>query len=86
MPSISAFFGVVITMYFNDHSPPHFHAGMESSRQYMPSRSWTSCGFIYRGALTAWWWSWALDHRPELRANWNRARDQVPLNEIEPLD
>ena len=26
MPSISAFFGVVIYMYFNDHSPPHFHA------------------------------------------------------------
>lgn len=26
MPSISSFFGVVIYMYFNDHSPPHFHA------------------------------------------------------------
>jgi hypothetical protein len=26
MPSISRFFGLVIYMYFNDHSPPHFHA------------------------------------------------------------
>jgi hypothetical protein len=26
MPRISQFFGVVISMYFNDHSPSHFHA------------------------------------------------------------
>jgi hypothetical protein len=25
-PSISAFFGVVIYLYFSDHAPPHFHA------------------------------------------------------------
>ena len=26
MPRISASYGIVITMYFADHSPPHFHA------------------------------------------------------------
>ena len=26
MPRISEFFGIAIYMYFNDHSPPHFHA------------------------------------------------------------
>ena len=26
MPRISHFFGIVVTMYYNDHSPPHFHA------------------------------------------------------------
>jgi len=26
MPRISAFFGIVIRMFYNDHSPPHFHA------------------------------------------------------------
>lgn len=25
MPEISRFFGIVITMYFNEHNPPHFH-------------------------------------------------------------
>jgi hypothetical protein len=29
---------------------------------------------------------WALDHRDELRANWDRAREQLPLEQIEPLD
>ena len=25
MPEICRFLGIVITMYFNDHDPPHFH-------------------------------------------------------------
>jgi hypothetical protein len=26
MPRISAFYGIVIATYFDDHPPPHFHA------------------------------------------------------------
>ena len=26
VPRISAFYGVVIWMYYDDHNPPHFHA------------------------------------------------------------
>ena len=26
MPQISQFYGIIITMYYNDHVPPHFHA------------------------------------------------------------
>ncbi|MBM3861768.1 MAG: DUF4160 domain-containing protein [Verrucomicrobia bacterium] len=26
MPVISRFLGIVIAMYWDDHSPPHFHA------------------------------------------------------------
>jgi hypothetical protein len=26
VPTISRFFGIVITMYFDDHHPGHFHA------------------------------------------------------------
>jgi len=26
MPEISRFEGIIITMYFNEHNPPHFHA------------------------------------------------------------
>ena len=26
MPELSRFFGIIIAMYYNDHSPPHFHA------------------------------------------------------------
>ena len=30
MPEISRFLGIVITMYFNDHNPPHFHVRYET--------------------------------------------------------
>ena len=26
MPEISVFFGIEVTMYYDDHNPPHFHA------------------------------------------------------------
>ncbi|WP_375502311.1 DUF4160 domain-containing protein [uncultured Nostoc sp.] len=26
MPEICRFLGIIITMYYNDHPPPHFHA------------------------------------------------------------
>jgi hypothetical protein len=26
MPEISRFYGIIVRMFFNDHSPPHFHA------------------------------------------------------------
>lgn len=26
VPTISTFMGITITMYFDDHAPPHFHA------------------------------------------------------------
>lgn len=26
MPEISLFYGIRVTMYYNDHMPPHFHA------------------------------------------------------------
>ena len=86
MPSISAFFGVVIYMYFNDHSPPHFHAEYgEFEAVYTIETLDILRGHLPRRAHSMVV-EWALDHRPELRANWDRAREQVPLTEIEPLD
>jgi hypothetical protein len=25
MPELSRFFGIIITMFYDDHAPPHFH-------------------------------------------------------------
>ena len=32
MPEISRVLGIVITMYFNDHNPPHFHVRYDEYR------------------------------------------------------
>lgn len=26
MPEVSSFYGIKVTMYYDDHNPPHFHA------------------------------------------------------------
>jgi hypothetical protein len=86
MPRISQFFGIVIYMYFNDHLPPHFHAEYGEAEAVYAIDSLD----ILRGQLPRRAQSmvveWALDHRAELRDNWARAREQLPLEEIEPLD
>ena len=33
MPTISAFFGIVIQMFWNEHAPPHFHALMPNTKR-----------------------------------------------------
>ena len=32
MPEISLFFGIRVTMYYDDHNPPHFHADYNSQK------------------------------------------------------
>ena len=41
MPEISRFLGIVITMYFNDHNPPHFHVRYEEYRALSESSRWS---------------------------------------------
>ena len=86
MPRICEFFGIVIYMYYNDHRPPHFHA------EYAEREALFSIGTleILEGELPrrprAFVIEWASLHRAELRANWERARQGLPPNAIEPLD
>jgi hypothetical protein len=86
MPVISLFFGIVIRMYFDDHPPPHFHAsyqGFEALVRIMDGR-------IIRGSLPRKAerivQQWALDHTPELMANWQRGVDLLPLEMIAGAD
>ena len=86
MPRISAFFGIVIAMYYDDHSPPHFHAVYQGHEAVVTIETLeVREGGIPRRAL-ALVLEWAALHRAELRLNWNKARAGVPMDPIEPLD
>ena len=37
MPEISLFYGIRITMYYDDHNPPHFHAEYNGNKYYFNS-------------------------------------------------
>ena len=85
MPRISSFYGIVITMYFDDHVPPHFHARyVEYEAQVSIAEGEVLHGSLPRRVLTLVR-EWSGLHREELMANWDRTRAQEPLATISPL-
>jgi hypothetical protein len=85
VPRISAFYGIVIAMYFDDHPPPHFHAIYgEHHAQIIIATAEVLHGSLPRRALRLVQ-EWAEFHREELVADWERAEREEPLVSIEPL-
>ena len=73
-------------MYYNDHSPPHFHAEYgEFEAIYTIETIEVLRGELPRRAH-AMVLEWTTLHRFELQDNWNFARDGLPINAIDPLD
>ncbi len=85
VPRISAFYGIVITMYFREHPPPHFHARYgDHVAEIAIDTLHLIDGWLPPRALRLTL-EWAGEHREELRANWDRARAHEPLVGIDPL-
>ena len=73
MPRISYFFGIVVTMYYNDHSPPHFHATYGDEEATVAIETLELVWGNLPNRAMAMVLEWAATHRDELRANWERA-------------
>ena len=85
MPTISTFYGILIRMFYNDHSPPHFHARygefeatidigtLEIIQGELPSRALNLVK------------EWAMINREQLREDWRLCRENTPPAKIEPL-
>jgi hypothetical protein len=85
VPRVSAFYGIVIAMYYDDHSPPHFHARYgEFEAQVQIATGEVLHGGLPRRAL-ALVEEWVELHRSELDENWERSQAQEPLVTIDPL-
>ena len=85
MPEISLFFGIRVTMFYNDHNPPHFHAEYAGHKALVDIQG----GYVIRGALPfrqlKLILAWCELHRDELMQNWELSKDAKPLNHIDPL-
>ncbi len=87
MPTISMFYGIIISMYFEKdgkHHTPHFHARYAGEKAEVNFN-----GDIIAGSLppkqAAFVKAWALIHQEDLEANWALAmQDEQPFR-IEPL-
>jgi Domain of unknown function (DUF4160) len=86
MPEISRFFGILITMYYNDHAPPHFHVKYGQQKAIISIQSLS----VLEGELSARGLGlvieWAKIHQQELLQNWELARQNVTLQKISPLE
>jgi hypothetical protein len=84
MPEISRFFGIVVTMYYDEHGQPHFQARAGQHLVSIEIQSLIVRG-EFPGVKLRLVLDWADLHRAELLENWERARRGLPLLPIEPL-
>ncbi len=85
MPEISLFYGIRVTMYYDDHNPPHFHVEYAGNKALIDIINAT----VLRGALPnkqlKLVLAWCVLHQDELMQNWELSKQSLPLNRINPL-
>ena len=85
MPRISAFYGIVVGMFYRDHPPPHFHARYGDVEAKFDISTLQPIEGSLPPRATRLVREWAELHRAELAADWELAVQRLPLNPIEPL-
>ena len=85
MPEISRFYGIVISMYYDEHNPPHFHARYEGDQAAIEILSLQILEGKLPPRVLGLIVEWAFQHQPELMDNWNTARSGRPPRKIPPL-
>ena len=85
MPEISLFYGIRVTMYYDDHNPPHFHVEYAGNKAIIDILN----ASVMRGALPnkqlKLVLAWCVLHQDELMQNWDLSKQSLPLNRINPL-
>jgi hypothetical protein len=85
MPELSRFLGMVISIYFDDHNPPHFHVEYNDNEALISINDLS----VMRGNLPprvmGLAMEWARLHQTELLENWNMVKDNGKYYKIEPL-
>ncbi len=82
MPTIAQFYGIIITMYWRDHAPPHFHAAYGGVKALVRIED----GEVIAGHLPPTARGivreWALARQAELRQNWDHGYTRQPFMRI----
>ncbi len=85
MPEIARFYGIIISMFYDDHNPPHFHAryGDESVVIRIDTLSILEGNVSARalGLIV----EWAAQHKTELMEDWNLAKQNQAPKKVAPL-
>ena len=71
MPEICRFLGIVITMYFDEHNPPHFHIRYNEHRAVMSIVDLNLLAGRLPARVRGLVEEWAELHQPELMQMWH---------------
>ncbi len=86
MPEICRFYGIIISIFYDEHNPPHFHARYGKSKVSISIKTLEILdGNIPPRALKMVK-EWASDHQKELMQGWDLAQSNQPPLKIKPLD
>ena len=85
MPELSRFLGIVITMFYRDHLPPHFHAFYGDFEIEVSIADGVVTGKFPKRALRHVL-EWYDLHKEELLEDWKLAARRKPLKTIPPLE
>jgi len=81
MPEICRFLGIIITMYFDEHNPPHFHVRYNEYRASFEISSLNVVAGSVPAKVRGLVEEWAELHKDELLSMWN-SKD---FHKIKPL-
>ena len=81
MPEICRFLGIVISMYFNEHNPPHFHISYNEFRAVIDIRTLNVRDGHLPARVRGLVEEWAEIHQNELMAMW----ESKDFHQLEPL-
>lgn len=85
MPEVSLFFGIRVTMYYDDHNPPHFHAEYNGQKVLVDIIKCRVLRGQFPSRQLKFVLAWTEIHRDELMQDWELAKDNLPLIKIAPL-
>lgn len=85
MPVISRFLGIIISMFWNDHAPPHFHAKYGEYEITVEIDNGIIEGKFPPRALRHVM-EWYGLHKDELMADWDLCRQAQMPKPIQPLE
>lgn len=86
MPQISRFQGITLTMYYDDHLPPHFHVRYNSQKAIIRISPVSWLAGEIPSKVKKLVVEWANLHKAELLENWELATKNKLLKTIEPLE
>jgi len=86
MPEISRFYGIIISLFYNEHNPPHFHIRYDSFKAVIRIRDFQLLEGRLPPRALGLVTEWAARHQNELIAGWELAANGQEPPRIEPLD